>query len=97
MDFEAVVKEIETALTIKVRAGVPFKIVGALLFGSMARGRDFRDSDIDLLVMTGGINPKRRRRGKEVALLKSLLLLHGRFRLIFPTSFEGPTEESVTL
>ena len=73
MDVESLIKEIETALTIKVRAGVPFKIAGALLFGSMARGSDVRDSDIDLLVMAEGINPKRQRRGKEIGLLKGLL------------------------
>jgi HEPN domain-containing protein/predicted nucleotidyltransferase len=49
---------------------IPFRIVAVLVFGSFARESEGNDSDIDLLVVADGIDPKRHRRGKEVAVIK---------------------------
>jgi HEPN domain-containing protein/predicted nucleotidyltransferase len=46
------------------------EIVGAVLFGSTAKGTATASSDVDLLVVCKDLNPKRHRRGEEIAALK---------------------------
>ena len=52
---------------------LPLDVRAALLFGSWVRGVQSPDSDIDLLVVAENINPKRHRRGEEIAKLKRYL------------------------
>jgi len=52
---------------------LPLDVRGALLFGSWVRGEQSPDSDIDLLVVAENINPKRHRRGEEIAQIKRYL------------------------
>ena len=49
------------------------EIVGAILFGSLVKGTATASSDVDLLVVCHGLNPKRHRRGQESAEIKLLL------------------------
>lgn len=66
--------DIEKAL-ITEEKNIPFDIVSAALFGSWARRTHSEDSDIDILVVSNKINPKKHRRGKEVAQIKERLSL----------------------
>lgn len=54
---------------------IPFGIFGAIAFGSRVKGKATPYSDIDLLIVAKGINPKRHRRGSEIALIKHILPL----------------------
>ena len=54
---------------------LPFTIVGMIAFGSRVKKYYTENSDMDLLVVATGINPKRHRRGEEIARLKQLLPL----------------------
>lgn len=55
---------------------LPFRLRGAVVFGSYAKGVASPDSDIDLLVVADGIHPLRQRREKEIVALKHLLPFH---------------------
>jgi len=57
----------------KKGGALPLHVRGALLFGSWVRGEQSPDSDIDLLVVAENINPKRHRRGEEIAQIKRYL------------------------
>jgi len=52
---------------------IPFSIIAIALFGSYALNQNTDDSDIDLLVVADGINPKLHKRAKEIAVLKKIL------------------------
>jgi predicted nucleotidyltransferase len=54
---------------------LPIPIQPALLFGSRATGTQTDDSDIDVLTVSAEINPKRHRKGKEIARIKEWLSL----------------------
>jgi HEPN domain-containing protein/predicted nucleotidyltransferase len=49
---------------------LPFKIKASVLYGSFARGTFTPDSDIDILFVSDEINPKKHRRGKDIARIK---------------------------
>jgi len=49
------------------------RVVGAVIFGSRATGKERVSSDIDLLVVCDGINIKPHRRGEEIAQIKKQL------------------------
>lgn len=50
-----------------------FKLLGVVVFGSSARGEATPHSDIDILIVAEGINPKRHRRGEEILQIKKIL------------------------
>lgn len=54
---------------------LPIKIKGAAVYGSMARRAQKKESDIDLLLISDTINPRRNKRGKEIAAIKEWLSL----------------------
>jgi len=60
-------KETGAALT---NAFLPFKINAIVAFGSQVKGLASLFSDLDLLVVAEGINPKRQRRGEEILEIK---------------------------
>lgn len=62
--------EIKEALE---RSSLPFDISGVIAFGSRAKGKATLHSDLDLLIVADGINPKRHRRGEEILRLKHYL------------------------
>jgi len=49
------------------------EVVGAILFGSTVKGTATASSDVDLLVVCHGLDPKRHRRGQESAEIKQQL------------------------
>lgn len=49
------------------------RIRSAALYGSWARGIQSKDSDIDLLLISDMINPRKHKRGKEIACIKAWL------------------------
>ena len=65
------------SLTTKIRNALQKsqrpEVVGAILFGSMVKGTATASSDVDLLVVCHGLDPKRHRRGTESAEIKRQL------------------------
>lgn len=51
----------------------PLSVISAVIYGSCAREEQSERSDIDILLISDGLNPKRHRRGKEIALIKGHL------------------------
>lgn len=51
------------------------KVKAAALYGSFARWTQQSDSDLDLLLVSDEVNPRRHKRGKEIAAIKHLLAL----------------------
>ena len=49
-----------------------FTITGAIVFGSVARGVQSKDSDADLLAVAESLHPRRNRRGGQIAQVKSM-------------------------
>ena len=49
-----------------------FTITGAIVFGSVARGVQSKDSDADLLAVAESLHPKRNRRGGQIGQIKSM-------------------------
>jgi HEPN domain-containing protein/predicted nucleotidyltransferase len=62
----------ETGFVLK-EAMLRFRVIAAVAFGSQVKGLASSFSDIDLLVVAEGINPKRHRRGEEIAEIKQAL------------------------
>jgi len=88
MNTEQLIKYIRRNLEDK-RNVRPISLKAAVLFGSWAKGISTPDSDVDLLILAEGINPKRHRRGAEIAQIKRWLpklaldvLLHTREEVI---------------
>lgn len=73
MDIEKLVKYIRRRLMTEGKERPPVNIMAALLFGSWAQRAETPDSDVDLLVVASNINPKRHRRGMEIADIKKCL------------------------
>lgn len=48
-------------------------VTAVAVYGSWARGTNALESDIDLLIVSDAVNPKRHRRGKETATIKNCL------------------------
>ena len=70
MNIEELVRYLKERLTTERKEDIPLEIAGALLFGSWCQGSQDISSDVDLLVVAENINPKRHRRGTEIALIK---------------------------
>ena len=72
MKTQSLVVNIKDQLFKGVEA-LPFPLAAALLFGSAAKGVQKDESDIDLLIIAEGINPKLHRRGVEISFIKRIL------------------------
>jgi HEPN domain-containing protein/predicted nucleotidyltransferase len=70
MNIEELVRYLKEILMTGRKEHIPLEIAGALLFGSWSQGSQGISSDADLLVVAENINPKRHRRGTEIALIK---------------------------
>lgn len=53
----------------------PVPTIAAAIYGSWATGVQTKESDIDILVISNEINPRKHKRGKEIACIKELLSL----------------------
>ena len=62
-----ITKQLSTKLE---RIPLSFRVISAVLFGSRARGSETPLSDVDILVVAEGINPKFHRRSPEIAQIK---------------------------
>src|SRR3990170_2242585 len=51
----------------------PVKIISAVIYGSWAKGTQTADSDIDILLVSDEIAPRKNKRGKDVARIKGCL------------------------
>ncbi len=72
MELNELTDHIRKTLDTKARGLLSFDIKAALLFGSRSRGSEENNSDIDLLIVADDINPKRHRRGAEIASIKRI-------------------------
>ena len=54
-------------------AASPIKIIAAVIYGSWAKGMQTEDSDLDILIISDEINPKKHKRGREIARIKEWL------------------------
>ena len=70
MNIEELVRYLKEILMTGRKEHIPLEIDGALLFGSWSQESQDISSDVDLLVVAENINPKRHRRGTEIALIK---------------------------
>ena len=48
-------------------------IIAAAIYGSWAKGMQTEDSDLDILIISDEINPKKHKRGREIARIKEWL------------------------
>jgi len=64
--------DIKNNMTSQVHS-LPFKIKASVLYGSFARGAFTADSDIDILAVSDEVNPRKQRRGKDIAQIKECL------------------------
>ncbi|MBI5401997.1 MAG: HEPN domain-containing protein [Ignavibacteriae bacterium] len=51
----------------------PSTIITAAIYGSWAKGTQTQDSDLDVLMISDEINPKKHKRGREIAQIKECL------------------------
>jgi len=51
----------------------PIKVISAAIYGSWAKGTQQEDSDLDLLIVSNDVSPKRSKRRKEILYLKTWL------------------------
>ncbi|MDI6889829.1 MAG: HEPN domain-containing protein [Thermodesulfovibrionales bacterium] len=54
---------------------LPIKVKAAAIYGSWAKGAQKKDSDLDILLISDEINPRRHKRGRKIAAIKEWLLL----------------------
>src|SRR3972149_9289205 len=54
-------------------AASPIKIIAVVIYGSWAKGMQTEDSDLDILIISDEINPKKHKRGREIARIKEWL------------------------
>lgn len=54
---------------------LPIKVKAAAIYGSFARRTQKEESDVDLLLISDEVNPRRHKRGKEIATIKEWLAL----------------------
>ncbi len=81
------VGEIKKNITSKANS-LPMKVRACILFGSFARGTSTPDSDIDILIVSDEVNPRKHRRGKEIARIKECLSMGHPLDILLLTSEE---------
>ncbi|MBI4688811.1 MAG: HEPN domain-containing protein [Nitrospirae bacterium] len=52
---------------------LPIKVKSAAIYGSWTKGAQSKDSDIDILMISDEVNPRKQKRGKEIAIIKERL------------------------
>lgn len=68
------IEEITNQITQKIPSS-PITIISAVIYGSWTIKEQTKDSDIDLLIISNVINPKRQRRGKEIVSIKEHIFI----------------------
>ncbi len=67
---------------------LPIKIRAAILYGSFARGTSAPDSDIDILLVSDEVSPRKQSRGKDIARIKESLSVGQPLDILLLTSRE---------
>lgn len=67
---------------------LPLRVISAALYGSWARGLQTEDSDVDLLIVSDDIHPRRHKRGREIALIKEALSIEYPLDILLLTQAE---------
>ena len=67
MSYKTIVNKLKTALE---KSPLPLDVVSVALFGSVVKGIYSNSSDVDVLIVARNINPKRQKRGLEIAQVK---------------------------
>lgn len=81
------VVDIKKHITSQVNS-LPFEIRASILYGSFARGSSTPDSDIDILFVSDEVNPRKHRRGKDIARIKECLSLGQSLDILLLTNKE---------
>ena len=81
------IEEIKNQITTML-SSLPITIISAVIYGSWTRREQTNDSDIDILLISNEINPKRQRRRKEIASIKEHLFSGYPFDILLLTSEE---------
>ncbi len=55
---------------------LPVKVRSAVIYGSWAKGTQKEDSDIDILMISDEVNPRKQKRGREIATIKEQLSVY---------------------
>ncbi len=67
-------EKIKKNIIFKIKT-LPFEIKGMVIFGSLTKEGFKKDSDIDILIVSDNVNPKKHKRGREIADIKEWLSL----------------------
>lgn len=81
------IEEIKNQITTTL-SSLPITIISAVIYGSWTRKEQTKDSDVDILLISNDINPKRQRRGKEIASIKEYLFFGYPFDILLLTPEE---------
>ena len=80
-------ERITPTLTRKI-VQLPLPVTAAAVYGSWVRGTNAPDSDIDLLVVSDKIHPKKHRRGKDIATIRNYLSMDNPLDILLLTREE---------
>ncbi len=67
---------------------LPVKVRSAAIYGSWAKGTQKEDSDIDILIISDEVNPRKQKRGREVAAIKEQLSVYVPLDILLLTTKE---------
>jgi len=81
------IEEIKNQITTTL-SSLSITIISAVIYGSWIRKEQTKDSDVDILLISNDINPKRQRRGKEIASIKEYLFFGYPFDILLLTPEE---------
>lgn len=81
------IEEIKNQITTML-SSLPITIISAVIYGSWTKRGQTKDSDIDILLISNEINPKRQRRRKEIASIKGRLFFGYPLDILLLTSEE---------
>jgi HEPN domain-containing protein/predicted nucleotidyltransferase len=67
---------------------LPVKVRSAAIYGSWAKGTQKEDSDIDILMISDEVNPRKQKRGREIATIKEQLSIYVPLDILLLTTRE---------
>lgn len=67
---------------------LPVKVRSAAIYGSWAKGTQKEDSDIDILIISDEVSPRKQKRGREIATIKEQLSVYVPLDILLLTTKE---------
>jgi len=67
---------------------LPVKVRSAAIYGSWAKGTQKEDSDIDILIISDEVSPRKQKRGREIAAIKERLSVYVPLDILLLTTKE---------